>query len=275
MTNQTRKWSDPHDVGGMRPGTGWWSRYGPASERRPYSTTGSGSIRGASIVAGAGILLMSVLAGFGNFIALEGLVTPGNSAQTAGDILESGGLFRLGIVAMFLVVALDVVVAWALYRVFSPASRSISMLAAWFRMAYAAVYLVAIGQLVGVLRLLGGDEYLEVFSRDQLQAHALLGINSFGDVWRAGLFLFGVHLLIIGYLAYRSGYVPRLLGVLLALAGLGYVVDTVGTLISDGAWVDVSLFTFIGEFLLALWLVIRGRRLMMDRASPDEATSGR
>jgi hypothetical protein len=218
---------------------------------------------------------MSVLAGFGNFVALEGLVTPGNAARTAGDILESEGLFRLGIMTMFLVVALDVVVAWALYRVFSPVSRSISLLAAWFRLVYTAVYLVAISQLVGVLRLLGDHDYLAVFSRDQLQAQALSGINSFGDVWAAGLFLFGIHLVIIGYLAYRSGYLPRPLGVLLAIAGLGYVVDTVGTLLSDDSWVDVSLFTFIGEFLLALWLVIRGRRLTTDRASLHEATTRR
>jgi hypothetical protein len=235
----------------------------------------SGSIRSASVIAGAAILLMSVLAGFGNFVALERLVTEGNAAQTARDILESDSLFRLGIMAMFLVIALDVVVAWALYRVFSPASRSISLLAAWFRIVYAAVYLVAVSQLVGVLRLLGDDDYLAVFSGDQLQAQALLGINAFGDVWAAGLFLFGIHLLIIGYLAYRSGYVPRLLGVLLAIAGLGYVVDTVGTLLSDDSWVDVSLFTFIGEFLLALWLVIRGRRLTIGRTSLRETTSRR
>jgi hypothetical protein len=262
MASPTRKWSAPHSVKGVRPSTS------------PLSDV-SRSIRSASIIAGVGILLISVLAGSANFVVLERLVTQGNAAQTARDILESDSSFRLGIVAMFLVVALDVVVAWALYRVFSPASRSISMLAAWFRLVYAAVYLVAISQLVGVLRLLGGDDYLAVFSRDQLQVQALSQMNYFGDVWAAGLFLFGVHLLIIGCLAYRSGYVPRLLGVLLAIAGLGYVVDTVGTLLSDGSWVDVSSFTFIGEFLLALWLVIRGRRLTMGGSSLHEATRRR
>jgi hypothetical protein len=68
------------------------------------------------------------------------------------------------------------------------------------------------------------------------------------------------YLLIVGYLAYRSGYVPRFLGVLLAIAGLGYLVDSFGAVLSRGSWTDVSSFTFIGEFLLALWLVIWGRR---------------
>ncbi len=248
MTNRTRKWSAPHKVSGDRPSTS-----------PPIDT--SWSVGSASIIAGVGILLISVLAGFGNFAVLESLVTPGDPAQTARDILANDSLFRLGIIALLLVVALDVVVAWALYQVLSPVSRSISQLAAWFRVVYSGVLLVAVGQLVGVLHLLGGDGYLAVFSAEQLQAQALLGIADFGDIWAAGLFLFGIHLLVVGYLAYRSGYMPRLLGVLLAAAGLGYVLDTVGTLLSGGAWVDVSSFTFIGEFLLALWLVIRGRRL--------------
>jgi hypothetical protein len=159
------------------------------------------------------------------------------------------------------VVALDVVVAWALYRVFAPVSPGISLLAAWFRLVYAGVLLVAVSHVIEVLRLLGDDDYLGAFNADQLQAQALFEIHTFGDVFGAGLLLFGLHLLVVGYLAYRSGYVPRLLGVLLAVAGLGYVVDSFGAVLVRGSWTDVSSFTFIGEFLLALWLVVRGRRV--------------
>lgn len=221
------------------------------------------STRNASLAAGIALLLMSALAGFGNFAAVQGLVTAGNAAQTAKDITESLGLFRFGILSMFLVVALDVVVAWALYRVFSPVSRSISGLAACFRLVYSGVLLVAVSHLVAVPHLLSNDDYLSVFSADQLHTQALAEIVTFNDVWAAGLGLFGFHLLIIGYLAYRSAYVPRFLGVLLAIAGLGYVVDSFGAVLSRGSWTDVSSFTFIGEFLLALWLVIWGRRLTL------------
>jgi Domain of unknown function (DUF4386) len=221
------------------------------------------SIRNASLTAGVAILLMSVLAGFSNFAAVQGLVTEGNAAQTAKDITGSNGLFRLAIVSLFLVVALDVVLAWALYRVFSPVSRSISMLAACFRLVYAGVFLVAISQLVGVLHLLSNNAYLFAFSTDQLYAQALTGIGTFKDIWAAGLVLFGLHLLLIGYLAYRSGYVPKFLGVLLAIAGLGYVADSFGAVLSPGSWTAVSSFTFIGGLLLALWLLIWGRRLTL------------
>ncbi|MQA15067.1 MAG: DUF4386 family protein [Pseudonocardiaceae bacterium] len=218
-------------------------------------------MRNASITAGVGLLLMSALAGFGKFIALDGLVTPGNAARTATAIMASDGLFRLGIVSLFLVVALDVVVAWALYRVFSPVNSAISMLAACFRLVFAGVFMVAIGQLVGVLRLLSDDGYLAVFSTDQLHARALLGVNAFGDIWDAGLVLFGLHLLVVGYLAYRSGYVPRFLGALLAIAGFGYAFDSLVAVLSASPSIKIGTFTFIGEFLLALWLVIWGRRL--------------
>jgi hypothetical protein len=68
---------------------------------------------------------------------------------------------------------------------------------------------------------------------------------------------------LIAWLAYRSGYVSKLLGVLIAIAGLCYIADSIGRLLSHGSWTDVSTVTFIGEFLLALWLVIRGRRITL------------
>jgi Domain of unknown function (DUF4386) len=238
----------------------------PASRR----WTANWSMRNASITAGVGLLLMSVLAGFGNFVALDGLVTEGDAAQTAQDILASQGLFRLGIASLVVAVALDVVIAWALYRVFSPVNKGLSMLAAALRLVYSGVFMVAIAQLLGVIRLLGNDGNRTVFGADLANAQAMLGITAFNDIWNAGLFLFGLHLLLIGYLAYRSGYIPRLLGALLAIAGLGYVADSLGTVLSQGTWTDISSFTFLGEFLLALWLVIRARRMAASVSALQE-----
>jgi hypothetical protein len=194
-------------------------------------------------------------------------VTEGDAARTAADISASAGLFRAGIVSLLLVIALDVVAAVALYRVFAPVSRAVSMLSAALRLVFAGVFLVAIGELVGVLRLLGRDDYLAVFGEDQLQAQVLLRLNAFDDVWQAGLFLFGLHLLAAGYLAYVSGYVPRLIGALLAIAGLGYVADSVVAVLVDGSPFEVSTLTFVGEFVLAVWLVVRGRSLSAGDAA--------
>jgi hypothetical protein len=75
------------------------------------------------------------------------------------------------------------------------------------------------------------------------------------------LVLFGTHLLLIGYLIYRSGFAPKLLGVLVALAGAGYLVDSVDALLFSGYTANIGAFTFVGEFLLMLWLLIKGRTI--------------
>jgi hypothetical protein len=240
---------------------------------RTDRTDPSRSIRNAGLTAGIGLLLMSALSAFGYFVAIKGLITQGDAELTASEIRGSDSLFRYGIVSLYVVIVLDVVVAWALYRVFRPVNKAVSILAGCLRMIYSGVFLVAISQLVAVPRLLGDDRYLAVYSPDQLHAQALLTINAFNDVWHAGLLLFGTHLLIIGYLAFKSGFVLRLLGVLLVIDGLSYVVDTFGTVLSRGPWTDTATFTFLGEFLLALWLVIRSRRLTADDSAGHEGVA--
>src|SRR5580704_1999097 len=117
-----------------------------ATDSLPPAVAAEGSnrsLRKASITAGVGLLLMSALAGFGYQVAVKGLVTEGNAAKTATEIASHQGLFGLGILSLFLVVALDVIVALALYRVFSPVGERISKLAAWLRIAYAGIFAVA------------------------------------------------------------------------------------------------------------------------------------
>jgi hypothetical protein len=218
-------------------------------------------VRSASLIGGAALMLMAALAGFGNVVVVDGLVTSGDAARTAGDIMASEGVFRLGVATLYLVVVLDVVVAWALLRVFAPVSTDLSRLAAWFRLAYAGVLTVAVSQLAGVPGLLNDDGYTAAFGTEQLQALALQKTDAYNDIWMAGLILFGVHLMILGYLAYKSGYVPRFLGVLLVIAGVGYAFDSFVTVFSQGSPFAISQITFLGEFLLGLWLLFRGRHL--------------
>lgn len=229
----------------------------------PPAADTTGAVGRAGLVGGLGILVLAALAGVGGLGLVAGLVTEGDPAATARDILASEGTFRLGVASLYLVVVLDVVVAWALFRFFSPVSASIARLAAWFRLAYAGVYLVAISQLAGVPGLLRDDGYATALGRKQVHAQALLAFDSYHDIWLAGLILFGAHLLLVGYLAYRSGYVPRLLGVLLAVAGAGYVADTLSSVLFLSP-VTVSTLTFLGEFLLAVWLVARSRSIPVE-----------
>jgi hypothetical protein len=217
-------------------------------------------VRRPSLVAGAALLALSALAAVGYVVIVQGLVTPGDGAATARDILGSDTAFRLGVTMLYAVVVLDVVVAWALFRVFAPVSLELARLAAWLRLAYSVVFMVAIGQIAGVPDLLDNAAYSGVWSTEEVAAQALLRVDAFTDLYMAGLILFGVHLALVGVLSLRSGSVPRLIGILLVIAGAGYAFDSVVTVLTEGTPFAVSTVTFLGEFLLALWLVFRGGR---------------
>lgn len=252
---------------GGRGGTGAAGDHDPLGGGGPSDTPRDSpgwSLRRASATAGLGLVLMIVPAFFGNFVAVEGLVTRHDAVRTAADISASVGLFRFGVASLFAVVLLDVVVAVALYRVFRPVSVGASMLAAAARLVYAGIFMVAISHLAGVANLLGSPESVAVLGQEQVQAQAWLGVQSFLDTWSAGLLLFGLHLLAIGWLAWRSEYVPKVLGPLLVLAGVGYAFDSMAAVLVGHGAPTIAEFTFLGEVLLAVWLIVWSRRLPRD-----------
>ena len=216
------------------------------------------SIRKSALVAGFGLLLMAIFAPIANFGVFETLIVPGDATATADNIMASPGLFRTGIFVFLIVAILDVVVSWALYILLKPVNKSLSLLAAWLRVVYAAIFVSALSQPLIVLQLLNGSEYLKVFETNQLHVQVLLSLNAFIDEWNMGLVIFGLHLLILGYLAFKSGYIPKILGILVIIAGLGYLIDNLGKLLSPNYNVTIAMFTFIGEVLLIFWLLWKG-----------------
>ena len=216
------------------------------------------SIRKSALVAGFGLLLMAILAPIANFGVFETLIVPGDATATADNIMASPGLFRTGIFVFLIVAILDVVVAWALYILLKPVNKSLSLLAAWLRVVYAAIFVSALSQPLIVLQLLNGSEYLKVFETNQLHVQVLLSLNAFIDEWNMGLVIFGLHLLVLGYLAFKSGNIPKILSILVIIAGLGYLIDNLGKLLSPNYNVTIAMFTFIGEVLLIFWLLWKG-----------------
>ena len=124
------------------------------------------------------------------------------------------------------------------------------------------VFLVAISQLAAIPGMLDDAGYQGAFGERQLQAQVMVKLEAFDHTWMAALLLFGAHLALLGYLAYRSGCVPRLIGILLVVSGAGYAFDTFSSVLSADPMV-ISTFTFLGEFLLAVWLVIRSGRVQL------------
>lgn len=217
------------------------------------------TLRQAALIAGFGYLISPVP--FAEFYVYPKLVIPGNIEQTAQNIATHGGLFLAAIFCYLIAFISDVVIAWALYVLLVPVNRSVSLLTAWFRLVYTVIALFGLLNLVTVFRLLNTPDYLTVFGSGQLHAQVMLLLNSFRYDWSMGLILFGIHLGLLGYLVYRSGYIPRIIGILLAIDGLGWVIDSLRPYLYPNAHLRFLFITFFGELFFMLWLLVRGWKI--------------
>lgn len=223
------------------------------------------SRRNYAVIAGVGYVALFVLGIFANFFVREGLVVAGDAAQSVANILESESLFRWGMVSFLAIFVIDVVVAWALYVLFKRVSQELSLVTAWFRIVYTVFLGVAVIFFYQALQLISGAEFLAAFDTGQLEAQALVALDTFNSTWLVGLLAFGVHLVLLGWLLNKSHAAPRLLGYVLMVAGVAYVADTTAhTLLSS--YVDyetvflaiVAIPSVIAEGWMALWLLLRG-----------------
>ena len=221
------------------------------------------SPRRAARVAGGSYILLFVMAIFANFMVRERLIDPGNAAATVANVSESIGLFRLGLVAFLAIFLLDVIVAWALHIVFRDVDQDLSLIAAWFRLVYTVFLGAGLVSYFQTLLLVSGPSFL---ASDQVGAQVMLAMESFDATWLIGLAAFGVHLVLLGVLVLRSGFVSKALGSILMVAGVAYVVDTVAhAVLSDYDSVSgvllaaVAIPSMVGEGWLGLWLAFTRR----------------
>lgn len=221
------------------------------------------------VARAAGILyLIIIVAGmFAQFFVRSTLIVPGDAQATAANILASEGLFRAGIAADLVMIMADVAIGLLFYVLLKQVNHALALLAAFFRLAQAATLGINLLNLLFVLELLGGAEYLAVFEAGQLQALALPFLNTHGTGYSIALVFFGFSILILGYLLYKSESFPGILGILLVLASLGYVVDGFARilLVNYGEVqpiLDMAVLTpaFIAELALALYLLTKGVR---------------
>jgi hypothetical protein len=179
-------------------------------------------------------------------------------------------LFRIGLFSWLIILICDVLAAWGLYIFLKPVSQSLSLLTAWCRLVYAAILGTALYNFAVVLLLVSGDHYLAAFGIDQLQAEVLLFLNAFYDIWSIGLVVFGFHILVLGYLVFKSGYIPKILGVILIIASFGYLITSFANLLLPNyqnyqailEWIFIIPMV-IGEVGLALWLLFKGVKVQL------------
>lgn len=218
------------------------------------------SIQMIAKIAAILTLMIVVLAPFSMLYVPSTLIVAGDAATTANHIMASQGLFRAGMVSDAIVFLIEIALTVLLYVLIKPVSKSLSLIATFARLAMTVIQGINLLNHFLVLLLLSGSTYLTIFAPDQLQALALLFLNAHEAVvliW--GLF-FGLHLLVFGYLVYKSGYLPKFLGVLLIIVSLCYLIQDFGNMLYPQY---KDLFTSIGslaflEIAFPLWLLIKG-----------------
>jgi Domain of unknown function (DUF4386) len=218
------------------------------------------SLSTAALVAGIGLLIMVIAAPFAELYVFPRLIVSGDAAETVKNIISNKTLFVSGIFGYLIAFLCDVLVAWALYVYLKPVDENFSRLTAWFRLVYTLIALVALLHLVTVFRLLNTPVYLDLFQPDQLQAQVMLSLNAFRSDWYFGLLFFGIHLGLLGYLVFRSKYIPGILGILLIIAGLGYLLTTLKPFLFPSLNVGFAEYTYYGELIFMLWLLVKGSR---------------
>jgi hypothetical protein len=212
----------------------------------------------------AGILYLAIFVIYPPAAAVRStLVVPGDAAATARNIADSETLFRWGMAGEATIFLIEIVLAAVLYVLLRPVSRSMSLAGALARVSEGVV--MAAGNLfTSILTLIavGGAGYLSAFDTEQRDALALYFQEANDYVVLVWGFFFALSLLLTGWLVYRSGFLPRIPGVLLMLAGLGYMAQSYGTIVApgltDGLSTTVLVLAIPGELVFALWLLIKG-----------------
>lgn len=149
-----------------------------------------------------------------------------------------------------------------LYDLLKPVSRTVSLLAALFSLAGCAIGAAITVGLIAPLVFLSGAPALSAFRPEQLQARAYASLRLHSEGYNIGMVNFGIYCSLLGYLVFRSDFFPRFLGVLLALAGAGWLLDSFATLLSPALAGHLDPYImipgFLGETGLMLWLLFAG-----------------
>jgi len=230
-----------------------------ANDARRSAPTGAASIQTCARIAGV-LFLLSIVAGFfGEVYVPSKIIVSGDAAATARNILTLSSLFRLGF-ASYLVEALcDVSLALIFYVLLRPVQKDLALLAAFFGLISTALYAVAELFYFGALIILRSADTLKAISPEQLNDLALLSLRVFG--YGAGIFMvfYGVASVLRGVLIFRSGYLPRFLGVLLVLAGLGFILKNAALVLAPAYASDALLLPmFLAGVSLTVWFLVRG-----------------
>jgi len=191
------------------------------------------------------------------------LIVFGDAAATARNIMASEWQFRIGITGDLVSAVFFLLAAWALYALLKSVNQDMALLFLSLNLGGVAVYSINLLNQFAAVLLLSGADYLKVFQADQLQSLALFFLNlHHNGYWIAQIF-FGAWLFPLGYLVYKSGFLPKILGIVMMIHFVGWTTTSLLFLLFPGFTAILYVtgpLGFISEFGLTLWLLIMGAK---------------
>jgi hypothetical protein len=211
---------------------------------------------------GALYLVIIILGAFAEGFVANKLIVSGDAATTAHNIMASPQLWHFSVAGDLIVVLCAVPLLWIEYLLLRPVSKQLVLLAVLFNLVSLAIEAISKLFLLLVMPTLGSADYLKAFDPHQLQIFAKLALSSHDIAFNIALIFFGFTCLVNGYLIFRSGYLPKFVGVLMQLAGLSYLTACFSALFAP-AFADlispaILLPPLIGESSFCLWLLFKG-----------------
>ena len=212
--------------------------------------------------AGFLYLVTIIAGGFAEAFVREGLTVSRDAVVTAHNILASEQMYRYGFVADLVTLVCGTLLSLIFYILFKPVSRNLSLLALIFSITAGSVMAINLLNQLAPLLLLHNTSYLKAFTVEQLQTLSLFFLNLQSQGYNISLLLFAFYFPITGYLIYTSNFLPRILGVIYAMAGFGYLINSLAWFLyphlATHLFPYILLPAFIGESSMCLWLLLKG-----------------
>src|SRR6266566_8997888 len=235
------------------------------------------SIKKQARFAGLLYLLASIVGCFGLIYVPGKLIVRGDATATANHIRASETLFRLGIATELFGFTMFIFVVLALYRLFKGVNEKHALAMAILLLVSIPISLLNVLNDIAALILVSGADFLSVFDKGQLDALAYLFLRLHGQGFVVAQIFWGLWLFPFGILVIRSGFIPRFLGVLLFVAGSGYLASSFTSLLLPSYASIIDRFTSVltaGELPIIFWLLIWGARDQpLDEQPPDPAVA--
>jgi hypothetical protein len=213
-------------------------------------------------IGGVLYLIIIVIGLLGETLVRNRLIVSGDAMATVERIRASEFLWRVGIAGELVLLVCAVALTLIFYVLLRPVSRNLALLAAFFNLVSIALEAAASLHLLATLFPLANANYLRALDPKQVDAWAYLSIKSHEYGFGVSLIFFGCVCLVLGYLIFRSGFLPKFLGILMQIAGLSYLVNSFALILSPSlaGWLfpAILLPAFVGEASLCIWLLAKG-----------------